>query len=98
MIVAEFSVIPLGEGSSVSRYVKAAVKELKGPGIKVEPSAMGTVIEANDLRTIFDAVERAHEAVFAAGIQRVVTELKIDERRDKELSIQSKLEALKNDG
>lgn len=97
MIIAEFSIIPLGtKTTSVSRYVKAAVKELeKEEGIKVKPEAMGTIIEAENLEDLFNAVEKAHETVFKLGVKRLVTEIKIDDRRDKEASIESKINALK---
>lgn len=97
MIIAEFIVVPVGTGSSgVSRYVKAAVEELKKQGgIRVEVGAMGTVIEAKTLHDLFKAVEQAHNAVFETGIQRIVTEIKIDERRDKDVTIESKVGALR---
>jgi len=96
MIIAEFSIVPVGTGSpGVSRYVKAAVEELKKQGgIRVEAGPMGTVIEAKNLRDLFKAVEQAHNAAFKTGIQRIVTEIKIDERRDKDATIESKVGAL----
>jgi uncharacterized protein YqgV (UPF0045/DUF77 family) len=36
-----------------------------------------------------------HEVPFEAGAQRVVTHITIDERRDKALTIQSKLNAVR---
>ncbi len=94
-VVAELSVVPLGVGPSVSKYVKEALKELRSSGVRVEPGAMGTIIEADDMDKLLEAVKRAHEAVFRAGAIRVVTTLRIDDRRDKELSIESKLAAIK---
>ena len=96
MIIAEFSVIPIGTGSAgVSKYVKAALSELeKEDGIRVTSGAMGTVIEAENLSDIFGAVKRAHTAIFKQGVERVVTELKIDDRRDKDASAESKIRAL----
>jgi len=96
MIIAEFSVIPLGtKDTGVSEYVKAALEVLeKEDRIKVKSGAMGTVIEAENLEKLFKAIEQAHEAVFSAGAKRVVTEIKIDDRRDKEASIEGKIEAL----
>ena len=38
-----------------------------------------------------------HEAVFDAGAMRVLTTVKIDERRDKPSSISSKVEAVKRE-
>ncbi len=96
MIIAEFSIVPVGtERPGVSTYVKAAVEELKKQGnIRVEAGAMGTVIEAKNLQDLFRAVEQAHNSVFETGIPRVVTEIKIDERRDKDATIESKIQAL----
>ncbi len=96
MIIAELSVTPLGTGSTgVSKYVKAALEELKKSGVKFELGAMSTTIETENMETLFSVVKKAHEAVFLAGAKRVVTTLKIDDRRDKDASITSKLEALK---
>lgn len=96
MIIAEFSIIPLGtKSTSVSRYVKVALEGLKREDMKVEVGAMSTVVEANDLKTLFNAVEKAHEAVFRLGVKRVVTEIKIDDRRDKKTSIEKKIKALR---
>lgn len=97
MIIAEFSIIPMGTRTpSVSRYVRVALEELEGNReIKVKPGAMGTVIEAESLRDLLNAVERAHETVFNLGVKRVVTEIKIDDRRDKIASIEKKIKALK---
>jgi uncharacterized protein (TIGR00106 family) len=95
-IIAELSILPLGVGPSVSRYVKEAVKELKLSGMRVELSAMGTILEADNIDSLLEAVKRAHESVFKAGAERVVTTLKVDERRDKAMSIESKLRAIKS--
>ncbi len=84
------------KSTSVSNYVKAALDELeKDKKIRVKPGAMGTIIEAENLHDLFNAVEKAHEAVFRLGVKRVVTEIKIDDRRDKKASIEKKINALK---
>jgi len=96
MIIAEWTLIPIGTSTtSVSRYVKDAVKELeKQEGIRVKPEAMGTLIEAESLAELFTAIERAHNSVFESGVRRIVSEIRIDDRRDKEATIESKAKAL----
>ena len=94
MIVADVSVVPLGVGTSVSAYVKKAVKALDGSGLKVMHGPMSTSLEAKTVDEVFSAVKRAHEAVVAAGAKRVVTTVKLDDRRDKDHSMASKLGAL----
>jgi uncharacterized protein (TIGR00106 family) len=92
MVVAEVSIIPLGEGASVSKYVKKALKVFKKYNLKVEPNAMGTVLEG-DLNEVLEAFKEAHEEVLK-DTTRVVSSLKIDERKDKENTIERKLNAI----
>ncbi|MDK2796155.1 MAG: hypothetical protein PWQ22_862 [Archaeoglobaceae archaeon] len=94
MLVADVSIIPIGVGESVSKFVKRAVEELKKCGLKVEVTAMSTVVEAENIERLFFAVQRAREAVFNEGAKRVYTIIRIDERRDKELSIEGKKSAV----
>ncbi len=95
MIIAQLSIAPVGKEVSVHKYVKLVLETLKKEQVKFEINAMATVIETDDLQTLFDVVEKAHNAVLAAGAERVITELKIDDRRDKDATITSKRNALK---
>jgi len=98
MALVEFSIIPIGTGSpSLSRYIARAVEVLQGEkDIKYELTAMGTIIEG-DLAQLMTLVEKMHEAIFDAGVMRVVTTVKIDDRRDKASSLSGKLESLKRE-
>jgi uncharacterized protein (TIGR00106 family) len=94
MVVAEISVVPLGTGSpSVSRYVADCLKPLKESGLKYEVTAMGTIVEGS-LENVLNAARLMHEAPFDAGVRRVVTTIKIDDRRDREISIRGKVDAV----
>jgi len=95
MIIAELSITPLGEGISVSRYVKIALQALKESGVKFETNAMATVIECKSIEELFAVVKKAHDSVLEAGAKRVITSLKIDDRRDKEATIETKLDSVK---
>ena len=95
MIVADISVIPIGAGTSVSPVIRKCVKALEARGLKVLPGPMSTSFEARTVGEILDGVKAAHEAALAAGAKRVVTIVKIDDRRDKEQSMASKLAAVK---
>jgi uncharacterized protein (TIGR00106 family) len=95
MAMIDISVVPVGTGSpSVSQFVAGAVRILKNePGIKYELTAMNTVIEG-DLGRLLSLAQRMHESAFNAGAVRVVTTLRIDERRDKPLTIEGKKKAV----
>ena len=97
MAIAEVSVVPLGTKTpSVSQYVARAVKILeREKDMKYEMTAMGTIIEA-DLDRILVVVKKMHEAVFEEGVVRVLTTIKIDDRRDQPQTIKAKLDSVKN--
>jgi uncharacterized protein (TIGR00106 family) len=98
MALVEVSVIPLGTlTSSVSQYIARAVKLLEGErDIKYELTAMGTILEG-DLERVLTLARKMHEAVFNAEIMRVVTTIKIDDRRDRTSSMDSKMESLRRE-
>jgi uncharacterized protein (TIGR00106 family) len=96
MAIAEISVVPLGtKTTSISQYVARAVKVLEQEkDIKYEMTAMGTIIEG-DLDKILAAVKKMHEGTFGEGVARVVTTIKIDDRRDKAQGMKEKVDSLK---
>jgi len=95
MIISQLSIAPLGNDISVGKYVKLVIEVLNKENVKFETNAMATVIETEDLETLFKVVKKAHIAVINAGGKRVITELKIDDRRDKDATTETKLKSLK---
>jgi uncharacterized protein (TIGR00106 family) len=62
-------------------------------GLTYEVTSMGTEIEGA-VDELLRLAARMHEIPFAKGAQRVVTSIKIDERRDKEMRMTGKKEAV----
>jgi uncharacterized protein (TIGR00106 family) len=94
MAIVAVSISPVGEGASVSRYVAAAVEIVRGQSrVKARLDPMFTTLEG-DLDDIFALIRVMQEAVFEAGAVRVGTVMKIDDRRDREVSMEAKLEAV----
>jgi uncharacterized protein (TIGR00106 family) len=93
--IIEVSVIPLGtETPSLSKYVAEAIKALKDEkGVKYELTAMGTIIEGQ-LPHLLSLAQKMHDTAFKTGTMRVVTIIKIDERRDQITTMNSKIEAV----
>jgi len=96
MAIVEVSVVPLGTRTpSVSEHVARAVKVLEQEeDMKYELTAMGTIMEG-DLDRILAVVRKMHEAVFGEGVLRVLTTIKIDDRRDKPQTIKEKVASVK---
>jgi len=95
MIISQLSISPVGEGTSLNKYVKVVIDILKENNIKHRINDMATVIETEKLSTLFNVVEKAHKSVLNSGAKRVITELKIDDRRDKNVKIGTKVSSLK---
>lgn len=95
MAVVEVSVIPMGTGTpSVSKYIARALEVLQQEDdIEYELTAMGTILEG-DLDRILQVVRRMHEVTFSDEVVRVVTAIKIDDRRDKTVSMDDKVRSV----
>ncbi|MHC1726325.1 MAG: MTH1187 family thiamine-binding protein [Syntrophobacteraceae bacterium] len=101
MAVVELSIVPIGvESTSLSSYVAGVIKVLAKSSLKYELTAMGTII-SGDLDEILNIIRQMHESCFSSGAMRVLTQIRIDDRRDKkgspEQKIQSVLGKLKQD-
>ncbi len=96
MPLMEINVIPLGtKNASVSKYVASAIDVLrKEKRIHYEITAMGTIVEAPSVRHLLRIAEKMHKCVFVKGVRRVVTTIKIDDRRDKRISIKGKVSSV----
>lgn len=92
MAVAEISVVPLGTGSAgVSGFVAGCLNILSGEkGLRYQLTPMGTILEG-DLDTILHAVRKMHDQPFVEGAPRVLTTIRIDDRRDKVLTMEGKV-------
>ncbi len=89
-MIAQLSVFPIGEGSSLGRFVRKGISVIKESGYQYEVGGMSTAIEVPDLDALFDLVKKVHAAHLSEGAQRIIIDLKVDDRRDKNATIQSK--------
>jgi uncharacterized protein (TIGR00106 family) len=94
-VIAEVTVVPLGTKTpQVSPYVAHCIDVLrKAQGISFQITPMGTIIQGPMAR-VLELVAEMHEVPFTEGAGRVVTTLKIDDRRDKLITMDSKVRAV----
>lgn len=94
MAVVFVSITPIGTATpSVSRYVAGVEQILRSSGLTSQLTAMGTIIEG-ELDAILPVIRRMHEHPFGQGAVRVSTLVKIDDRRDKEHTIEGKVRSV----
>ncbi len=95
MAIAEISVIPVGTKTpSLSGYVAGVLNVLEKAKVKYQVTPSGTIIEG-DLEKILALVAKMHGSAFGDAVSRVVTTIRIDDRRDKSVTSESMLKSVK---
>lgn len=91
MAIMEISVAPLGTGStSLSAFVAGCLELVVSSELRYRLTPMGTIVEG-DVRELLDLARRLHEQPFSAGVSRVLTQLRIDDRRDRAVTMNDKV-------
>jgi uncharacterized protein (TIGR00106 family) len=91
-MIAEFSVMPIGEGESLSPYVAECLKIVRSSGLDHELTPMGTILQG-ELDEVMATIISCHRKVVSMS-DRVVTYIKIDDRRN-ERPMRDKVESVR---
>ncbi len=95
MAIMEISVAPLGLGkTSVGDYIAAVVKYLETENLPHELTDMGTLVQGTP-DALLRVAAALHELPFKQGVQRVMTHIAIDDRRDKEVFLGDKKKSVR---
>ena len=97
MTVVQLSIVPVGTKTpSMSSYVAKAIKILQDrKDVAYQLTPMGTIFEG-DLDMVLNVVKQMHESCFDEEVQRVVTTIVIDDRRDKPATMESKVNSVRS--
>lgn len=98
MAVMEISIVPIGtKDASVSEFVAELLRIVRSEkDISFELCPMGTVVEAQSAAVLFALAQKLHEYALAGDVKRIVTSIKIDDRKDKKLSMKGKIASVQN--
>jgi len=88
-VIADLSIVPIGAGTSLSRYVAACEKILAEAGLKTRLHAYGTNVEG-EWDEVFAALKRCHQVLHEMGVPRVSTNLRCGTRIDRQQSMEDK--------
>ena len=92
-VVAEIFITPLGTGESTIReFIRALLPRIEASGLVYQLTAMGTLVEGG-LDEVLALVRELHTQTFDlhTGTDRVVTHVRIDERRGESLTLEGKM-------
>lgn len=92
-VIIDFCVVPVGVGTSLSKYVALCQDILEQSGLAFEMHAYGTNVEG-EWDDVFAAVHRCHEAVHQAGAPRISTSMRVGTRVDRDQTMSEKIESV----
>jgi uncharacterized protein (TIGR00106 family) len=94
MALMHLTIIPLGTGSpSVGEFVADIQLALEKSGFPYELTDMGTIVEGRPGQLLELAAQLA-EMPFEKGINRVVTQISMDDRRDRKVPLGDKVTSI----
>jgi uncharacterized protein (TIGR00106 family) len=91
-MLVEFSIIPIGVGSSLGAHLAEVLKIVDASGFPYKLNPMGTVIEGEWDETM-KLIKKCHKAVMKTG-ERTVTIISVDDRKGKTNRIEAKVKSI----
>lgn len=91
-MLAEFSVVPIGSGESVSQYVAECLRIVDESGLDYRINPMGTVVEG-DFDSVMAVIRKCHLRVMEL-CPRVITTIKIDDHRGRKNMLDAKVRSV----
>ena len=93
-VIAEFTIIPIGVGTSLSRYVAACENILEEIGLEHELHANGTNVEG-EWDEVMAAIKQCHLKLHEMGVPRISTTVRVGTRIDREQTMTDKIQSVR---
>ena len=90
MALMQLTVVPMGDSLSVGDFVADFQRQLALEDAKFSLNDMGTIIEG-EAGELLALAAKIHQMPFAKGVMRVLTQISIDDRRDKKVRLGDKV-------
>jgi uncharacterized protein (TIGR00106 family) len=94
-VIVDVSVVPIGVGVSLSKYVAACQEIFIEAGLDVQLHANGTNL-AGEWEIVFGAIKRCHQEVHSMGAARISTNIRLGTRIDRRQSMDDKIASVEN--
>ena len=91
-MIVEFSILPVGVGTSLSKHIAKALSIVDKSGLEYQFTSMGTILQGG-YDDIMETIKKCHYAVLKE-CERVVTTIKIDDRKEAEGEIGEKVRSV----
>ena len=94
-VIADFCIIPLEVGISVSKYIAECEKIFKDENLQTKLHAYGTNIEG-EWDQVFSAIKKCHEKIHKMGAPRITSTLRFGTRTDRDQTIEDKIKSVES--
>lgn len=91
-MLVEFSIIPIGVGSSIGDQLAEVLKIVDSSGLPYKVNPMGTVIEG-EWDEVMKLIKKCHRTMMKLS-DRAITTISIDDRKGKPNRIEEKVKSL----
>lgn len=91
-MLIEFSIIPIGAGSSIGDQLAEVLKMVDESGLPYKVNPMGTVVEG-EWDELMKLVKKCHMTVMKSG-ERALTTISIDDRKGKPNRLEQKVKSI----
>lgn len=91
-MLIEFSIVPIGVGSSIGDQLAEVLKIVDESGLPYKVNPMGTVIEG-EWDEVMKLIKKCHKTVMKKG-ERALTTITIDDRKGKPNRIDEKVKSI----
>jgi uncharacterized protein (TIGR00106 family) len=92
-VSVDISIVPIGVGTSVSKYIAECQKIFKEHDLSYQMHGYGTNLEG-DWDNVFAAIKACHEELHMMGIPRITDSVRIGTRTDKEQTFDDKIRSV----
>lgn len=93
-VLLEYAMFPTDKGQSVSKYVSKIIQMIRETGFPYNLTAMGTIVETENIKQATEIINKSYE-ILEPETQRVYASIKMDIRKNKKNTINSKIESIK---
>ncbi|HKI78504.1 MAG TPA: MTH1187 family thiamine-binding protein [Ignavibacteriaceae bacterium] len=92
-VIADFCLVPIEVGISVSKYIAECEKIFKEAGLNTNLHAYGTNLEG-EWDDVFASIKKCHQKIHEMGAPRISSTLRFGTRTDREQTMEDKINSV----
>jgi len=91
-MIAQFKIVPIGEGESLSRFVAECIAIVERSGLRYQLTPMSTIVEG-EYAEVMDVIKSCHDRMLELS-DRVSMSIEIDDRKGRSDAMTTKVRSV----